>query len=35
MSGTGILTLTNGEKFSGTFDDGTIEGEGAYYNLDN
>ena len=31
MSGKGCLTLTNGEKFDGTFEDGTIEGNGTFY----
>jgi hypothetical protein len=34
MHGKGLLTLTNGEKFDGSFDDGNIEGPGTYYTLD-
>ena len=34
MTGKGVLTLTNGEKFDGTFEDGTIEGVGAFHTLD-
>ena len=34
MHGKGTLTLTNGERFDGTFEDGTIEGEGTYYTVD-
>lgn len=34
MTGKGVLTLTNGEKFDGTFEDGTIEGVGAFQALD-
>lgn len=33
MSGKGVLTLTNGERFDGTFEDGTIEGPGQFYTL--
>jgi hypothetical protein len=28
MSGKGVLSLTNGERFDGTFVEGTIEGAG-------
>ena len=34
MSGKGVLNLTNGEIFDGTFDDGTIEGEGTFSTID-
>lgn len=34
MTGKGVLTLTNGEQFDGTFDDGTIDGEGTFHTLD-
>jgi hypothetical protein len=31
MHGKGVLTLTNGERFEGTFDDGNIEGPGTFF----
>jgi len=34
MHGNGVLSLTNGERFEGTFDDGNIEGPGVFHTLD-
>jgi hypothetical protein len=34
MHGRGVLSFTNGERFDGTFEEGSIEGPGTYFTQD-